>query len=85
MRDTRPRSSCDEAEACVLIARGGGSLVASIYGEDRDLLARIIDRDSRRISVLVVAVGHRVSANEDLADLEQAVNHHLEKMGFTWN
>ena len=30
----------DEAEAFALVARGGGSLVASIYGEDRDFLAR---------------------------------------------
>jgi 3,4-dehydroadipyl-CoA semialdehyde dehydrogenase len=32
----------DEQDACALIARGGGSLVASIYGEDKDLLGRII-------------------------------------------
>ena len=32
----------DEQDACALIARGGGSLVASIYGEDKDLLARIV-------------------------------------------
>ena len=32
----------DEQEACALIARGGGSLVASIYGEDRALLARMV-------------------------------------------
>jgi 3,4-dehydroadipyl-CoA semialdehyde dehydrogenase len=31
----------DEAEAADLIARGGGSLVASIFGEDRDALARL--------------------------------------------
>ncbi len=30
----------DEAEAFALIARGGGSLVASVYGDDRDFLAR---------------------------------------------
>ena len=28
----------DEADACALIARGGGSLVASVYGEDKDFL-----------------------------------------------
>jgi 3,4-dehydroadipyl-CoA semialdehyde dehydrogenase len=32
----------DEAEACALIGRGGGSLVASIYGEDKEFLARIV-------------------------------------------
>jgi 3,4-dehydroadipyl-CoA semialdehyde dehydrogenase len=32
----------DEADASALIARGGGSLVASVYGEDRDFLARIV-------------------------------------------
>ncbi|HMF23471.1 MAG TPA: 3,4-dehydroadipyl-CoA semialdehyde dehydrogenase [Pseudolabrys sp.] len=32
----------DEADAFTLIARGGGSLVASVYGEDRDFLARAI-------------------------------------------
>jgi 3,4-dehydroadipyl-CoA semialdehyde dehydrogenase len=32
----------DEADACALIARGGGSLVASIYGEDRDFLLRVV-------------------------------------------
>jgi 3,4-dehydroadipyl-CoA semialdehyde dehydrogenase len=32
----------DEAEACALITRGGGSLVASVYGEDRDFLARVV-------------------------------------------
>jgi len=32
----------DEAEAATLIARGGGSLVASVYGEDRDFLLRIV-------------------------------------------
>jgi 3,4-dehydroadipyl-CoA semialdehyde dehydrogenase len=31
----------DQQEAAMLIARGGGSLVASIYGEDRDFLARM--------------------------------------------
>lgn len=30
----------DEAEAFALVARGGGSLVASVYGENRDFLAR---------------------------------------------
>jgi 3,4-dehydroadipyl-CoA semialdehyde dehydrogenase len=30
----------DEAEAFALVARGGGSLVTSVYGEDRDFLAR---------------------------------------------
>jgi 3,4-dehydroadipyl-CoA semialdehyde dehydrogenase len=32
----------DQQEACALIARGGGSLVASVYGEDREELARIV-------------------------------------------
>ena len=32
----------DEADACALIARGGGSLVASIYGEDKDFLLRLV-------------------------------------------
>jgi 3,4-dehydroadipyl-CoA semialdehyde dehydrogenase len=32
----------NEAEAASLIARGGGSLVASVYGEDRDALARMV-------------------------------------------
>jgi 3,4-dehydroadipyl-CoA semialdehyde dehydrogenase len=32
----------DEREACALIARGGGSLVASLYGDDQDFLARIV-------------------------------------------
>ena len=32
----------DEQDACALIARGGGSLVASVYGEDKDLLARMV-------------------------------------------
>jgi 3,4-dehydroadipyl-CoA semialdehyde dehydrogenase len=31
-----------EADAFTLIARGGGSLVASVYGEDRDFLARAV-------------------------------------------
>jgi 3,4-dehydroadipyl-CoA semialdehyde dehydrogenase len=31
----------DEAEAAALVARGGGSLVASLYGEDLKLLARM--------------------------------------------
>jgi 3,4-dehydroadipyl-CoA semialdehyde dehydrogenase len=33
----------DEQDAAGLIARGGGSLVASVYGEDKDFLARIVD------------------------------------------
>jgi len=32
----------DEAEAAALIARGGGSLVASVYGEDKDFLIRMV-------------------------------------------
>jgi 3,4-dehydroadipyl-CoA semialdehyde dehydrogenase len=32
----------DEAEACALVRRGGGSLVASIYGEDQDFLLRLV-------------------------------------------
>ncbi|MGA7490747.1 MAG: 3,4-dehydroadipyl-CoA semialdehyde dehydrogenase [Xanthobacteraceae bacterium] len=32
----------DEADAVALIARGGGSLVASVYGDDADFLARIV-------------------------------------------
>ena len=32
----------DEQDACALIARGGGSLVASVYGEDKDFLVRIV-------------------------------------------
>jgi len=32
----------DEADAFALAARGGGSLVASVYGEDRDFLARAV-------------------------------------------
>jgi 3,4-dehydroadipyl-CoA semialdehyde dehydrogenase len=32
----------DERDASALIARGGGSLVASVYGEDKDFLARIV-------------------------------------------
>jgi 3,4-dehydroadipyl-CoA semialdehyde dehydrogenase len=32
----------DERDACVLIARGGGSLVASVYGDDKDFLVRIV-------------------------------------------
>jgi 3,4-dehydroadipyl-CoA semialdehyde dehydrogenase len=31
----------DENEACALIARGGGSLVASIFGEEQEFLVRI--------------------------------------------
>jgi 3,4-dehydroadipyl-CoA semialdehyde dehydrogenase len=33
----------DEQDASMLVARGGGSLVASLYGEDRDFLARMVD------------------------------------------
>jgi 3,4-dehydroadipyl-CoA semialdehyde dehydrogenase len=32
----------DEVDAAALIARGGGSLVASVYGEDQDFLVRMI-------------------------------------------
>jgi 3,4-dehydroadipyl-CoA semialdehyde dehydrogenase len=32
----------DEKDACVQIARGGGSLVASLYGEDKDALVRMV-------------------------------------------
>jgi 3,4-dehydroadipyl-CoA semialdehyde dehydrogenase len=32
----------DEREACTLVERGGGSLVASVYGEDQELLARMV-------------------------------------------
>src|SRR5262245_29019452 len=32
----------DEHDAAALIARGGGSLVASVYGEDKDFLARMV-------------------------------------------
>jgi 3,4-dehydroadipyl-CoA semialdehyde dehydrogenase len=32
----------DEGEASALIGRGGGSLVASVYGEDKDFLLRMI-------------------------------------------
>jgi 3,4-dehydroadipyl-CoA semialdehyde dehydrogenase len=32
----------DEQDAAALIARGGGSLVASVYGEDKDYLIRLI-------------------------------------------
>ena len=32
----------DDADAFALAARGGGSLVASVYGEDRDFLARAV-------------------------------------------
>ena len=32
----------DEADAFALIARGGGSLVASVYGEDREFLSRVV-------------------------------------------
>jgi 3,4-dehydroadipyl-CoA semialdehyde dehydrogenase len=32
----------DEKDACTQVARGGGSLVASVYGEDKDFLARMV-------------------------------------------
>jgi 3,4-dehydroadipyl-CoA semialdehyde dehydrogenase len=32
----------DEADAAALVARGGGSLVASVYGDDKDFLLRIV-------------------------------------------
>jgi len=32
----------DEQDAAALIARGGGSLVASVYGEDKDFLVRMV-------------------------------------------
>jgi 3,4-dehydroadipyl-CoA semialdehyde dehydrogenase len=32
----------DEAQAFALVARGGGSLVASVYGEDRSFFARAV-------------------------------------------
>ena len=32
----------DEQEAAGLVARGGGSLVASVYGEDQAFLARMV-------------------------------------------
>ncbi len=32
----------DEQDAFALVARGGGSLVASVYGDDKDFLARIV-------------------------------------------
>lgn len=32
----------DEKDACALVVRGGGSLVASIYGDDQDFLARMV-------------------------------------------
>jgi 3,4-dehydroadipyl-CoA semialdehyde dehydrogenase len=32
----------DEADAGALVTRGGGSLVASVYGEDREFLARMV-------------------------------------------
>jgi 3,4-dehydroadipyl-CoA semialdehyde dehydrogenase len=32
----------DEPEACALVRRGGGSLVASIYGDDPDFLLRLV-------------------------------------------
>jgi 3,4-dehydroadipyl-CoA semialdehyde dehydrogenase len=34
----------DEQNAADLIARGGGSLVASVYGEDKDFLARMVSK-----------------------------------------
>jgi 3,4-dehydroadipyl-CoA semialdehyde dehydrogenase len=33
----------DERDAALLVARGGGSLVASIYGEDLGFLTRMVD------------------------------------------
>ena len=33
----------DEQDASTLVARGGGSLVASLYGEDTNFLARMVD------------------------------------------
>jgi 3,4-dehydroadipyl-CoA semialdehyde dehydrogenase len=32
----------DQGHACALIARGGGSLVASVYGEDKEFLLRMV-------------------------------------------
>jgi 3,4-dehydroadipyl-CoA semialdehyde dehydrogenase len=32
----------DEADACALVARGGGSLVASIYADDKGFLLRMV-------------------------------------------
>ncbi len=32
----------DEKDACAQVGRGGGSLVASIYGEDKDFLTRMV-------------------------------------------
>jgi 3,4-dehydroadipyl-CoA semialdehyde dehydrogenase len=32
----------DEQDACALVARGGGSLVASVFGEDKDFLGRVV-------------------------------------------
>jgi 3,4-dehydroadipyl-CoA semialdehyde dehydrogenase len=32
----------DEGDACALVARGGGSLVASVYGEDTAFLTRVV-------------------------------------------
>jgi 3,4-dehydroadipyl-CoA semialdehyde dehydrogenase len=32
----------DERDACTLVARGGGSLVASLFGEDQAFLARVV-------------------------------------------
>src|SRR6516165_5243190 len=32
----------DEEEACALVARGGGSLVASVFAEDKDFLLRMV-------------------------------------------
>ncbi len=36
-----------EAQAFALVARGGGSLVASVYGDDRDFLARAVHELAR--------------------------------------
>ena len=38
----------DEAQACALIARGGGSLVASVYADDQEFLAAHGERDRSR-------------------------------------
>jgi 3,4-dehydroadipyl-CoA semialdehyde dehydrogenase len=43
----------DEADACTLVARGGGSLVASIYGDDKDFLLRMVSE---------IGAGHGVSS-----------------------
>ena len=38
----------DEQEAFALVARGGGSLVASVFGDDADFLARAVGELGRR-------------------------------------